>query len=522
MPRFQITPVKSLVPAAVSSFRSSKTNDGSEALGQSLMKVGQQFGQIAEKMIVAQTANEISDAHLKSTTQLTALKLDLEKKGLAVVNRDFDQSAKKIFQDITDGMSPNAKNQFTRTFNNQYAQTRTSAAAAALKRDNDITYANSLKILDQYKRQASDALLTREGKTNAEEGFMLGNAVIEGLKGSGIIDASAAEKLRIKHNGKFASNAIKGWINSNAGSMSKLKNAQRQIGDQKFDNPDALVFWNQLEEPEKQAIRQSVTKEIRDLTAILEKKDEQIEQERKDTGVRLQLKIHELIAAGKTEEARVTLDLLTGLMKFSGGDDYGTVAEVKTMGELLRQGTNFGITNPTTFRVMASKVSAGTTSEKEIFNTEGLRYEEKLTLVGQLQAAQDKSYSDAVKLFEHPEISMKGATGGRFDRRMRTAEQLRLESQLYDKFIQARQNKESFDAITEARKMRDDFIKNKGEDQKAELKEFRAYLATNEIDSVVELDKYLKNMVKNNTIDPVLANRYRGFAREINLPKTVE
>ena len=522
MPRFQITPVKSLVPAAVSSFRSSKTNDGSEALGQSLMKVGQQFGQIAEKMIVAQTANEISDAHLKSTTQLTALKLDLEKKGLAVVNRDFDQSAKKIFQDITDGMSPNAKNQFTRTFNNQYAQTRTSAAAAALKRDNDITYANSLKILDQYKRQASDALLTREGKTNAEEGFMLGNAVIEGLKGSGIIDASAAEKLRIKHNGKFASNAIKGWINSNAGSMSKLKNAQRQIGDQKFDNPDALVYWNQLEEPEKQAIRQSVTKEIRDLTAILEKKDAQMEQDRKDAGVKLQLEIYGHITAGETEQARIKLDLLTGLMKYSGGDDYGTVSEVKTMEELLRQGTNFGTTEPTAFRIIASKVSAGTTSEKEIFNTEGLRYEEKLTLVGQLQAAQDKSYSDAVKLFEHPAISLKGATGGRFDRRMRSADQLRLESQLYDKFIQARQKKESFDAITEARKMRDDFLKNKGEDQKSELKEFKDYLATNEIDSLDELDAYIKDMLKDKTINSVTASRFKRLAREINLPKTVE
>lgn len=517
MPRFQITPVKSLVPAAVSSFRSSKTNDGSEALGQSLMRVGQQFGQIAEKMIVAQTANEISDAHLKSTTQLTALKLDLEKKGLKVVNRDFDKSAKKIFQDITDGMSPNAKNQFTRTFNNQYAQTRTSAAAAALKRDNDITYANSIKILNQYNIQASDALTTREGKANAEEGFRLGNTVIETLRSSGIIDASAAEKLRIKHNGKFASNAIKGWINSNAGSMSKLKNAQRQIGDQKFDNPDALVYWNQLEEPEKQAIRQSVTKEIRDLTAILEKKDEQDEQDRKNAGVRLQLKIHELIAAGKTEEAGITLDLLTGLIKLSG-DDYATVAEVKTMGELIRQGTNFGTTEPTTFRVMASRVSLGTTSEKEIFNTNGLRYEDRIKLVGQLYAAQDKSYSDAVKLFEHPEISMKGSTGGRFDRRMRSAEQLTLESQLYDKFIQARQKKESFDAITEARKMRDDFLKNKGEDQKSELKEFKDYLATNKIDSVEELNAYLKDMEKDKTFTSVTATRYRRLAREIDLP----
>ena len=189
---------------------------------------------------------------------------------------------------------------------------------------------------------------------------------------------------------------------------------------------------------------------------------------------------------------------------------------------LLLQGTNFGTTEPTTFRVMASKVSAGTTSEKEIFNTNGLRYEDRIKLVGQLYAAQDKSYSDAVKLFEHPEISMKGATGGRFDRRMRSAEQLRLESQLYDKFIQARQKKESFDAITEARKMRDDFIKNKGEDQKAELKEFKDYLAINEIDSLDELDAYLKNMLKDKTIDSVTASRFKRLAREMNLQKTVK
>ena len=113
---------------------------------------------------------------------------------------------------------------------------------------------------------------------------------------------------------------------------------------------------------------------------------------------------------------------------------------------------------------------------------------------------------------------MKGSTGGRFDRRMRSAEQLTLESQLYDKFIQARQKKESFDAITEARKMRDDFLKNKGEDQKSELKEFKDYLATNKIDSVEELNAYLKDMEKDKTFTSVTATRYRRLAREIDLP----
>ncbi|GEM_PF-5290695 len=514
MPKFQITQVASTAPGSVQAFRSSKTDDGSAALGQSMMQVGQQFGEIANKMIAVQTANEVSDANFKSSTGLSAIKLDTSKKGLKEVNANFDIKAKKLFEDVTDGMSPNAASQFKRTFNHQYAQAKTSAMAAGLKVDHDTALAKAITQLDKNNRLASEALTSTDGKSKAAQAFANSKTIIDKLVAANMVDKTNAAKMRLKNTSKFAENAILGWITNSAGSFQSLNKVSGQIANQRFENAEAKHYWNQLEQKEQDGIRARIRQELRNLTAV-KNTEEKIEKEnRQNNGVKLRTEIVEILANRANDEnyqikAEAKLKELTNLMKLS--DDYGSTGELRALQNLIRQGGATGMTDDKERNRVASLVSRGLTSSLEILSNLKLSDEDQKKLNNQLIAAQDRVYASAIKLFDHPDISV-GGSEGRYDKRTRSKDQLTLESKFHEKFVQAQTKGEKFDAIAVATKMRDDFITEKSNRGQKEEREANNYFGDNNITSLAEFEAYIRDPGNRSALGATKTQIYRRFA----------
>jgi hypothetical protein len=217
-----------------------------------MVQFGNVLGQIADKSILAEQSQAVSSANTTSQLGLAALASDskLRNMSLTAALGEYKIRSKKIYDDVTAGMSPAAKRQFSRSWSTNSANAQIKFQAAAVKRNNGKIEASAII--------GSDEAL-RLGGINGFKTESLATVVAsyQNLVTNGVWGADKAAQETVKFTQLWAKEAISKWIND--GTVETLSDQHKTLDEGgKMLPPMLKAYWDQLRpSTQKTLVRQT-------------------------------------------------------------------------------------------------------------------------------------------------------------------------------------------------------------------------------------------------------------------------
>ena len=329
MPKFQITQVRSTVPANVLPFQNSQTQDGSSQIGKSLSDFGNLISQIADKSIQAEQSQIVNNANTITQLDLAAVSSDRDIKAMSITGAvaEYKKRTKDIYDNAISTMSPASKRMFDKSW-------AANSTRSFIKFQSDAVKRNNSKIEANYFTGENNAL--RLGMQNGFDSKTLATVIEsqENLVLNQIWTPDKAAQASIKFTQKWSKEAITAYINN--GTADTLAEQYRVLNNGGKELPPLLnAYWKQMDPSDQRSMVSKVLSDLNHQLGLENKATRASEKKADDNAERLfgTMKTNiEMASTGdptaQKEVANYTRDFLQKLIKTGQlkGKDAGALA----------------------------------------------------------------------------------------------------------------------------------------------------------------------------------------------------
>jgi hypothetical protein len=228
-------------------------------VGTSLFELGTQFGQIGDRLDLAQDNRDISTSTLNATVKLQDLEMELSTADPRIARSSYQGRADQIFQEAAGGLSGRVLDKFTQNFNQLSAKSRFAIKSASVTRHRQQLEGGLDTTLAGLVRAAGNNQLlpTRGGKQIAQADIIkTGEDDIDAMVAEGVIKPDVAARRKLKFRKKVAGAGISSRLRK--ASLEELGKLVVEMGTDKIKDPEIANYWSQLNETEKLAFQKKV------------------------------------------------------------------------------------------------------------------------------------------------------------------------------------------------------------------------------------------------------------------------
>tara|TARA_R100001377_G_scaffold66585_3_gene41878 strand:+ start:1207 stop:2898 length:1692 start_codon:yes stop_codon:yes gene_type:complete len=248
-------------------------------IGNALGNFGQSISAVGNTLVLAQAEAEVSTATTTAQIQFAQLEANSAKEDGLVANQKFGDRALSIFEKASSIIAtPQGKKAFQSKFNILSASSQVKVSAAGTARKFDQLKAGLITDLDTKVNLIKQNMSPGERLLIETSGL----SSIDKMVKSGVIDATFGAKLKIKFKQDSSKNGILSWVNSQA--KDSLVEVYDQMAEGVFKGNNAkqnAADWSNLNEKERNTLRNGVATELRSLQAQQNANDRKSDKENK-------------------------------------------------------------------------------------------------------------------------------------------------------------------------------------------------------------------------------------------------
>jgi len=229
-------------------------------VGTSLFELGTQFGQIGDRLDLAQDNRDISTSTLNATVKLQDLETELSTADPRIARGSYQGRADQIFQEASGGLSGRALDKFTQNFNQLSIKSRFAVKSASVTRHRQQLEGGLETTLAGLVRAAgnSQMLPFRLRGAQIAKGDLIktGLADIDAMVDQGVIKADWAARRKLK----FLKNVAGAGVSSKLrkSSLKDLIELGTEMSTDSITDPEVADYWKQLNEKERLAFQKKV------------------------------------------------------------------------------------------------------------------------------------------------------------------------------------------------------------------------------------------------------------------------
>jgi len=307
MPKFLVTPVGGTAPAAALPFQSAQTNDGSAQVGQALQNFGNTISQIANKAILAEQSQVVTNANTITQLDLASLGTasDLKQMGIAEATTEYRKRSRDIYNNATKDMSPGQRRLFEKSWGPNSSSAFVKFQAAAVKRTTEKLEAKMITNEDDVIRLAKINGFKMEALAGVTASHQ--NAVT-----NGVYSADQAAKRTVAFTRRFAKSALTHHINVSAQSQNEEEVKQTYIDflEGGKDLPEELKFWwGRLDPEDHDALTSDALSRLTQLQSMQKRTTDAEEKQRKQAQSANFGRIKITIDAGKAGDENAAMEM---------------------------------------------------------------------------------------------------------------------------------------------------------------------------------------------------------------------
>ena len=229
-------------------------------VGNSLFELGTQFGQIGDRLDLAQDNRDLSVSTLNATVKLQDLETELSTADPRIARSSYQGRADQIFQEAAGGLSSRALDKFTQNFNQLSVKSRFAIKSASVTRHRQHLEGGLETTLSGLVRAAGNGnslFKLRGGGSIAQNDIIkTGEADIDAMVAQGVIAPDVAAKKKLKFRKNVAGAGISSRLRKS--SLQDLGKLVDEMGIDKISDPEVASYWAQLNETEKLAFQKKV------------------------------------------------------------------------------------------------------------------------------------------------------------------------------------------------------------------------------------------------------------------------
>ena len=248
-------------------------------IGNALGNFGQSISAVGNTLIMAQAEAEVSTATTTAQIKFAQLEASSKTEDGLVANQKFGNRAQKIFEEASSIIAtPQGKKAFESKFNVLSASSQVKVSADGTARKFSQLEADMITNLDTNVNLINQNMKPGDRQINETIGI---NSIDKMVK-LGVIKADAGAKLKIKFKQDSAKNGILSWVNSQA--KDSLVDVYDQMAGGVFQGNNAkqnAADWSNLNEKERNTLRNGVATELRSLQAQQNANDRKSDKENK-------------------------------------------------------------------------------------------------------------------------------------------------------------------------------------------------------------------------------------------------
>ena len=234
-------------------------------IGNALGNFGQSISAVGNTLVMAQAEAEVSTATTTAQIKFAQLEASSKREDGLVANQKFKERAQSIFEEASSIIAtPQGKKAFESKFNVLSASSQVKVSADGTARKFSQLEADMITNLDTNVNLINQNMKPGDRLINETNGI---NSIDKMVK-LGVIKADAGAKLKIKFKQDSAKNGILSWVNSQA--KDSLVDVYDQMAGGVFQGNNAkqnAADWGNLNEKERNTLRNGVATELRSLQA---------------------------------------------------------------------------------------------------------------------------------------------------------------------------------------------------------------------------------------------------------------